>query len=102
MKFCRRTLSLAVVLMAAIMAANEFPELLTLTDNTNNDYVSVRSQSQGQPPVVIKDPAGRLTAAPVVFSLPVRLRAAADSSFLRSPTAKSPNRLLQLLASQRT
>jgi hypothetical protein len=102
MKFCRRTLSFAVMLMAAIMAANELPELLSLTDNTTNDYVFVRSQSHGQPPVVVKDLAGQLTAAPVVFSLPVRLRAAADSSFLRSPTAKSPNILLLLLAMQRT
>lgn len=102
MTFRRRMLSFAVVLMVAMMAANEFPELLTLIDNTTNDYVSVRSQSQGRPPVVIKDPTGLLTAAPVVFSLPVRLRTAADSSFLRSPNAKSPNRLLQLLATQRT
>jgi hypothetical protein len=100
MKFCRRTLRFAVMLMAAMMAANEFPELLTLTDNTTNDYVSVLSQSNGQPP--IRDPAGQLTAAAVVFNLPARLRAAADSGFLLSPTAKSPNRLLQLLATQRT
>lgn len=102
MKFCGRTLSFAVMLMAAMMAANEFPELVTLTDNTTNDYVSVLRQSNDQPPIVIRDPTGQLTAAAVVFNLPARLRAAADSSFLLSPTAKSPNRLLQLLATQRT
>jgi hypothetical protein len=102
MKFCHRMLGSGVLLMAAMMAANELPELLTLTDNTANDYVSVRSQSKSQPPAAIKDAAGKLMAAPVVFNPPARLRVAADSNFLHSATARFPNRLLQLIATQRT
>ena len=85
-----------------MMVANEFPELLTLTDNTTNDYLSVRTESNGQRPAVKKDSAGQLTAAPEGFNLTVRLRAATDSSFLLSPTTKSPNRLLQILTTWRT
>jgi hypothetical protein len=102
MKLAHRTLTFAVLLTAVMMAVNEFPELFTLTDNTANDYVSARSQSEAPPQTVVKERAGQLLAAAVAFCLPIRLHVAAASNFLVSSTAKSPRSLLLLLVTQRT
>jgi len=102
MKVFRGMLTFGVVLVAALMAVNEVPELLTLTDNVTNDYVSVRVERVSPHFRVVKDPAYQLTAASAVFSLPVRLRVATASNFLFSSTAKSPRSLLFLLVTQRT
>ena len=102
MKFSPWMLTFVAVLTAAMMAANEFPELLTLTDNVSNDYVTVCTRAESAPQVAIKRPAGQLTAAPVALCPPVGLRLAAASNFLISSTAKSPRSLLLLLVTQRT
>ncbi len=102
MKFLPRMLTFGVVFVAALMAVNEVPELLTLTDDVTNDFVSVRAERVSPHFRVVKDPARQLAAAPVVFNLPVRLRVATASNFLVSSTAKSPRSLLLLLVTQRT
>jgi hypothetical protein len=102
MKLHQRMLTFGIVLMAAMMAFNEFPELLTLTDNVTNDYVSVRSRSESSHQIVVQESTDQLTAVPMVFNPPVQLRVAADSNFLLSPAAKSPGGLLLLLVTQRT
>jgi hypothetical protein len=102
MKLYQRMLTFGIVLMAAMMAFNEFPELLTLTDNVTNDYVSVRSRSESSHQIVVQKSSGQLTAVPAVFNAPVQLRVAAASNFLISATAKSPRSLLLLLVTQRT
>ena len=102
MKLYQRMLTFGIVLLAAMMAFNELPELLTLTDNVNNDYVSVRSRSESPHHIVVQKSKGQLAAVPVVFSPPVQLRVAADSKFLLSATAKSQRSLLLLLVTQRT
>jgi len=102
MKLYRGMLTFVVVLMAAMMAANEFPELLTLTDNTTNDYVSVQRRSDNSQQIVIQRSTTQLTAVPVAFNPPVGLLVTADSNFLLSPAAKSPGGLLLLLVTQRT
>ena len=80
MKFFPRMLAFVVVFTAALMAVNEMPELLTLTDNVSNDYVSVRIGSESLHPGVVKSSTRETTAASVVFSLPVRSRIAATAS----------------------
>jgi hypothetical protein len=101
MKLPHRMLTFVVLLAAAMMAVNEFPELLTLTDNTSNDYVSVRIGYERARPGVVKDPVPQATAAPLVFTAPVGLCVTAASDFLRSSTAKSPRSLLLLLVTHR-
>lgn len=95
-------LTFGLLLMAALMAANEFPELLTLTDNTSNDYLSVRTRGENGPHVIVKRPSGQFRAEPVLFRPPAQSRVAAASNFLISSTAKSPRSLLLLLVTQRT
>jgi len=102
MKVPQRMLTFVVVLMATMMALNEFPELLTLTDNVSNDYVSVRIQSEISHHYVAKDFGNQPTAVPVIFNPPVQMRVAAASNFLLSPEAKAPGSLLLLLVTQRT
>ena len=101
MKFLHRMLTFGVVLVAALMAVNEVPELLTLTDNVSNDYVSVRIGTESPRQGVVKDQTRQVTAAPVVFNLPVRLRVATACNFLFSTPARSPRGLLLLLVTQR-
>jgi hypothetical protein len=95
-------LTFGVVFVAALMAVNEVPELLTLTDNVTNDFISVRVERVGPHYGVVKDPARQLLAVPSVFNLPVRLHIATASNFLLSSTAKSPRSLLLFLVTQRT
>jgi hypothetical protein len=102
MKLHQRMLTFGVVLMAVMMAFNEFPELLTLTDNVTNDYVSARSRSDTSRQIVAQKSPGQLTAVPAVFNPPVRLRVAAASNFLLSTAAKAPGSLLLLLVTRRT
>jgi hypothetical protein len=102
MKLYQRMFTFGIVLMAAMMALNEFPELLTLTDNTTNDYVSVQRRSDSSHQIVVQRSAAQLTAAPAVFNPPVQLQVLAASNFLLSPAAKSPGGLLLLLVTQRT
>jgi len=94
-------LTFAVVLVAALMAVNEVPELLTLTDNVSNDYVSVRTETESPRHRLVKERTRQLTATSVIFNAPVRLRAATACNFLFSSTAKSPRSLLLLLVTQR-
>jgi hypothetical protein len=101
MKFVHRMLTFGVVLVAALMAVNEVPELLTLTDNVSNDYVSVRAETESPRRDVIKDSTRHLTVAPMVSNPTVRLRVATACNFLFSLTAKSPRSLLLLLVTQR-
>jgi len=102
MKLYQRMLGLAVVLMAAMMALNEVPELLTLTDNTTNDYVSVQKRSDSSHQVVVQRSAAQVTATPAVVHPPIQSEVLAASNFLLSPAAKSPGGLLLLLVTQRT
>jgi len=102
MKRAHTVLTFAVLLMAAMMAVNEFPELLTLTDNTSNDYVTVRTGGENAHHVFLKRTAGQQTTGRVELSSPARLHVALDPNFVVSPTAKSPRGLLMLLVTQRT
>ena len=88
--------------MAAMMAVNEFPELLTLTDNTSNDYVTARTGGENVHNLLLRRPAGQQTAGCVEVSPPARLRGMRDPNFLVSPTAKSPRGLLLHLVTRRT
>ena len=94
-------LTFGVVLVAALMAVNEIPELLTLTDNVTNDYVSVRAETENPRNGVVKQPTCQRTDGSVVFNPAVRLRVATACNFLFSSTAKSPRSLLLLLVTQR-
>jgi len=88
--------------MAAMMAVNEFPELLALTDNVNNDYVSVQKRSDSSHQIVIRRSTTQLIAVPVAIFPTVELSVAVDSNFVLAPAAKSPRGLLSLLVTLRT
>jgi hypothetical protein len=94
-------LSIGVVLLAALMAAHELPEILTLTDNTSNDYVSVRAGSQSLLQGVLKQSKRQLPVASVALSLPARLPLATAFNLLFSTGVKSARTLLSLLVTQR-
>jgi hypothetical protein len=94
-------LTVTVLLVGALMAISEAPEILTLTDNVTNDYVTVQSGQAIPARDTIKNTTHHVIPADVVFGVPFDVRNSLAHNFLRSASSKAPRSLLLLLVSQR-
>jgi hypothetical protein len=101
MTISRRVMTITVLLVGALMAISEAPEILTLTDNVTNDYVTVQSGQAIPARGTIKNTTHHVIPADVVFSVPFDVRDSLAHNFLRSASSKAPRSLLLLLVSQR-
>jgi len=101
MKLSHRMLTIVVLLVGALMAVSEAPEILTLTDNTSNDYLSVQIRRVSPRTSLVKDVTHEATSPHVLFGAPYGERDVAAHSFLLSRSSTSPRSLLFLLVTQR-
>ena len=101
MKLSHRMLTVVVLLVGALMAVSEAPEILTLTDNASNDYLSVRIGRVSPRTSIVKDATHEATSPHVLFGAPYGERDVAAHSFLLSRSSTSPLSLLLLLVTHR-
>src|ERR1035437_1560025 len=101
MKLSHRMLTVAVLLVRALMGVSEAPEILTLTDNASNDYLAVRIERVSARASIVKDATHEATSPHVLFGAPYGDRDVAAHSLLLSRSSTSPRRLFLLLVTQR-
>jgi hypothetical protein len=101
MKLSHRMLTVAVLLVGALMTVSEAPEILTLTDDASNDYLSISIGRVSPRTSIVKDATDRAISPHVLFGVPSGERDVAAHSFLLSRSSKSPRSLLLLLVTQR-
>ena len=97
----RRTLVFGVLLVGLLAAASEIPEILTLTDNVANDYVSVRVKPDTIGQSTVKYPFPPVAFAPALAS-GTRHALEAKAGYVLSSVSVYPSYdLLLLLSTQR-
>ena len=101
MKLSERMLTVAVLLVGALMAVSEAPEILTLTDNVSNDCVWVQTAQGSARHCVVKDPTRHPPSGRSVYGPPGEGRDGLTQDSLHVTSSKSPRTLLSLLVSQR-
>jgi len=96
----RRLLTVTVLLLGTLMAVSEAPEILTLTDNTSNDYEVAVEIARAHRPDLPDDKAAITHSTP-----PAAASEPGCSALLRQPCFVLPfhtgSALLLLLTTQR-
>jgi hypothetical protein len=94
-------IALTFVVLLCSLVAREYPELLTLTDSTCNDYTLLSASSSCKAAAVSKEADHRAAAAAVYYRAPVRYEEREIQTVLPSRSVGS-NARLRLICILRT
>ncbi len=101
MKLSRGMLSIMVLLVGGLMAVNEAPEILTLTDDMANDCETIQVTRQGGRRSVVGDSTRQATPAPLLASAAGGNGRGSKPNSLSPKSSQSPCSLLLMLVTQR-
>ncbi len=101
MTLSRRILTIAVLVVGALMTVSEVPEILALTDDISNDYELAVIGRQSWRRCMVEDSTRRVTSAHVLFPASDEDHDAFAHKFLLPPSSTFPRNQLLTLMSQR-
>jgi len=101
MKLSRKMLMFGVLLVGLLAAVSELPEILTLTDNVSNDYISVKVRPDTLDQHSLKGPSRQAALAPMLSATVDSRRESAVWYSLASAAVHPSRDLVVLLATQR-
>ncbi len=101
MRFPRRMLAVAAMLVATLMAFSEAPEILTLSDKVSNDCEAVQVARTGRRSCLVEDSTHAVNPAIVQLGPPAHHGDACTLNCPLSPPFRGSASLLLLLVTQR-